>query len=950
VWSSPITFERPWFLILIPITLFAVWLFDKYSTAAVNRITRRQVYIIRSVTIFLVVLCAAGITWQRRTDHLTTIFVVDMSDSVPMDERQATLRFIDKSLNGQRSHDRVGVVVFGAEPFVEFPPSDSLQVNQIRASVPGGSTDIQAGLEAAAGAMTSDTAKRIVLCTDGLENNGEALSTITSLRNQGIQVDIAPTMLGGSKDVEAMVDRVVVPGRADVNSPIRVRIVLSSTAQQPAKLIISRDGRQIGLQNIRMIAGKSAYYFDDKISSAGIHNYTAAIQPTLDTHYQNNSASSGIMVSGIPHVLIVRNANERLPTALPAALRAQGISVSVLPPSEAPTTAAGLSGYDSVILSDVAAGDLTSDQMSSLEAANENFGVGLGMLGGVDSFGSGGYAGTPIEATLPVLMTPKNKNRIPAADVVIVLDASGSMGAEEGGVEKVEIAARAALNLLDALQPKDRVAVLAVTETATIVMPLTSPSEAGAFIPAIKSVAAGGGGIDCRNGLEAAYELLQTSNASIKHVIICPDTTDSEQQDGCSALAANMYKTSKISTSVCGIGDWHDNDVPFQRALALAGHGQLYVANEASTLPMFFQRDVKNVEQKLYMEGLFNVRQLAGDAVTDTSASYPQILGYNLVDPKPDATVPMTLSGHNDPLFAYWHHGIGKSFVFTSDDDAHWALDWITWKDFPAFWAHVVRWSMPGGEDQSFQTEVSDIKGDGHVVVDAFNTAGYSTNAHFRVSIAGPDGSVKQRDLTESSPGRYETRFSADNIGSYVLQIRNQETLGYQTNTVTTPYSPEYADLRPDTEMLGVLSNRTGGLFLNRPSQVFRRGLPMILGSENLANPLLLIACLLFLLDVAWRRFGWRVGKQTAELAGERIRTGAIVAAGSIKHTIIKPNRSVFDSQPASKQAKAADADLLKVRTASRADLDDDDPFPYVASLPERKHRGSKDSSMKEKQ
>jgi len=936
VWTSPITFDKPALLLILPAALLAAWLLNLRSRVEVNSVSRRQVLWIRLVTIILIAISFAGIRWHRFSNHLSTIFVVDMSDSVSPSARQATLQFINHSLASKRSGDHVGLLVFGKEPFLEFPLSSTLDINQVRTAVPTDGTDIESALEAAAGDLPADTGKRIVLCSDGLENMGQAESSINALKAQGVQVDISPTMLSRSDRPEASVDRLVVPAHTAVNTPLRIRTVLSTNTAQKATLTISRDGKAIDRVQVTLDQGKSAYYFDDRLSNAGLHTYTAHIDPTVDTLPQNNDVSSAVMASGAPRVLVIRNSNEPIPSAVEPALRAQGLNVEEEPPSFVPQSAAGAIGYDSILLSDVAASDLSTTQMTALKEANSSFGVGLGMIGGVNSFGSGGYAGSPIEDALPVLMTPKGTDRIPAADVVIVLDASGSMAAEEGGVEKVEIAARAALNLLGALQPKDRVAVLAVTETATIVMPLVSPKDSAKYVSSIEAVEAGGGGIDCRNGLSAAYTLLETSDAQIKHVIICPDTTDSEQKEGCVTLATSEYASAKITTSVCGIGDWSDPDVPFQKELAEAGHGQLFVANQAEHLPQFFKRDVRNVEQKLIAEGRFSAIISPRDPVVDIGTGFPPILGYNLVTPKADSLAPMTLSDHRDPLAAYWHDGIGKSFVFTGDDDAHWSRLWLGSASYPAFWAHLVRWSLKSTDDPSFQTLTTDINGEGHIVVDAFNDSGYEMDGRFTANVAAPDGTISQVALDETAPGRYEGTFNAAAVGGYLLDVRNGKTGGSRTDSITTSYSAEYADLPPDTRLLGHLASATGGLFIKTPSQAFRPEAAYNLGSVSLISPLLLLSAFLFLLDVAWRRFAWRLRSKTTAVAGKKAMEGAIVAAGSISKTITRPRPKGYNKPQSTEPVEQAEVNLLKYRTAARANMDDDDPFPYVATLPPR--------------
>ena len=49
------------------------------------------------------------------------------------------------------------------------------------------------------------------------------------------------------------------------------------------------------------------------------------------------------------------------------------------------------------------------------------------MLGGRESYGAGGYLDTPLEETLPVYMTVRDRERSPDVAMVAVVDKSGSM-------------------------------------------------------------------------------------------------------------------------------------------------------------------------------------------------------------------------------------------------------------------------------------------------------------------------------------------------------------------------------------------------------------------------------------------------------------------------------------------------------------------------------------------
>ena len=78
--------------------------------------------------------------------------------------------------------------------------------------------------------------------------------------------------------------------------------------------------------------------------------------------------------------------------------------------------------FDSIILNNVPAWDLTEKQMKSLQAYVRDLGCGLVMVGGDTSYGPGGYRSTPVEETLPVSMDIKNMQYMPGGAVVMIMD------------------------------------------------------------------------------------------------------------------------------------------------------------------------------------------------------------------------------------------------------------------------------------------------------------------------------------------------------------------------------------------------------------------------------------------------------------------------------------------------------------------------------------------------
>ena len=92
-----------------------------------------------------------------------------------------------------------------------------------------------------------------------------------------------------------------------------------------------------------------------------------------------------------------------------------------------------------------------------------DYGGGLIMLGGEESFGLGGYYRTPIEEALPVTMEVKQKVEIPSLAVVLSIDRSGSMAmTTDEKVTKLDLAKEAAHLVVDLLDERNEVGVMSL--------------------------------------------------------------------------------------------------------------------------------------------------------------------------------------------------------------------------------------------------------------------------------------------------------------------------------------------------------------------------------------------------------------------------------------------------------------------------------------------------------
>ena len=78
-----ITVGQPWWLILIPLVLPPLVWMSFRSLAGPGPVRRALAILLRAAVITLIVLALAELQTVRRSDRLTTMFLVDVSNSVP---------------------------------------------------------------------------------------------------------------------------------------------------------------------------------------------------------------------------------------------------------------------------------------------------------------------------------------------------------------------------------------------------------------------------------------------------------------------------------------------------------------------------------------------------------------------------------------------------------------------------------------------------------------------------------------------------------------------------------------------------------------------------------------------------------------------------------------------------------------------------------------------------
>jgi uncharacterized membrane protein len=858
-----IAFDAPAALLLLPPLLAIVVALHVSSRRRLGKGRRRAALAVRALVLAALVCALAGLQLVLPVDRLAVVFVVDMSDSVGTAGRETSLAYLRESLAAKRDGDVAGIVAFGGDALVERLPSELAEIDRIASTPVRGATDIGAALRLATALFPDDAQKRIVLLSDGNDTTGSGQTEAALAAARGIQVDTELTGAAGQDEV--LVDRLTSPSTARLGESITVTGQVTSTVAQPATARLFVNGELAGTKAVDLPQGTTSITFTFKPADAGFLRFRMVVEAARDTFNQNDRAEANTIVKGEPKVLVVKG-DEQVAAELVTALETERQRVDTVIPEGMPSDLAGLADYDSIVLVDVPRIRLTDQAMAALQVYVRDLGRGLVMVGGPRSYGAGGYTDTPLEETLPVDMGVRDRQKQPDVALVVVIDKSGSMdachcnsfnggmaggGAGIAGVRKVDIGKEAILRAASALTAQDELGVVAFDQEAHWVIqtaPLGGLQDIQARIAGIQP----NGQTNIFAGLDQAVQSLEKATATRRHIILL---TDGWSTSGQYDAILKQMKADGITLSTVGAGGGAN---PFLEQLAKQGGGRFYAAANPASIPDIFLKETQQVSgQQIVEEPFFPIQTSSSPILRDITGGFPKLLGYNGTTAKPAAQT-VLVTGRDDPLLAQWQYGLGRSIAWTSDSTGRWARNWVGWQGFSKFFSQLVGWTFPGEESGGIEASFADRGGRTYLRVNSVNSDGsgrdfYSTT----VALIGPDLAASTVNLSQVAPGVYEAPVANLESGAYavrVTQTKPGETPLGRTLGLVAPTAAEYRLLGANQPLLAAIRAATGGRAVVTPADAWVHDLRSTSQFTELWPWLLVLALLLWPLDIALRR------------------------------------------------------------------------------------------------
>lgn len=904
MWNLEFGFDRPeflWLLLLLPV----FWWLSFRTLASLGNARRLTAILLRTLVVLMFVFAMAEMQFQQVSDKVTVIYLLDQSESIPSPKRELMREYVVQEVQAHRDaqrEDRAGVIVFGREAAIEVPPFDD--------DVPDtgafetflqrrDATNLESAMKLAQASFPEDTAKRIVIVTDGNENLGDASSVAPSLAANGIGIDVVPVKL--TTRAEVAVEKVTIPPDIRRGTPFEVRTVLNNFVEPgegadqskvPGRLRLTRTfgGREelIGEQEVELPPGKTLIGFNHVIDKPAMYTYKAVFVPDDakdDLMSQNNQATAFTHVRGKGRVLLIEDCDHRGEfDFLVARLQLKNLEIDVQPSDQLFTSLNELQGYDCVILANVprssgedsaSVSSFRDEQISMLVRNTQQRGCGLIMLGGPNSFGAGGWANTELEEAMPVDFQIKNA-KVQAVGALVLMMHASEMAS---GNHWQKVVAREAIK---SLGPMDYCGLLHWDNFGQNSwlwggkQGLVRISGRRKQMLAQLERMAPGDMPDFQPAMQMALASFSKVGAAMKHMIVISDGDPTPPFPN----TINLYKQAGIKVTTVAVGTHGPAGSTPLQSIANATGGQYYVVTDARILPKIYQREARRVARPL-VKDLANVRPqivYPHEILEGIEGPLPPISGMVLTTAKsnPLAEIAIRSPEPSDPqnstIMAAWTYGLGRTAVVTTDAGHLWASAWTAWENYDKFYSQLVRWAMRPSSDQGKYTVATDVRdGKVRVVITALSADDEFRNfLNMSGSAIGPDLKPFDFEIRQLASGRYVAEFPADQAGSYHLTIVPNPGEAPILSGVNVPYSAEFRDRdtnlglltklvaqRPDGGEPGVLASTDlseGSIAQLLKLDTFRPDLPKAVSIGDIWPLLLVIAAVIFLADVFVRR------------------------------------------------------------------------------------------------
>ncbi len=790
------TFERAWVLI---------WLAVPAALAAWDwrRARSRVRLLLKQLSLAAIVVALAGPALPVWETRLAVAVLADTSASIPDHDLKKASQ-VAQQIWERRGRHVVRIVPFagGARPLF---PAERQPVLSLRPTPgpAGRHTDIEAAILDTVTGLPAGLVPRLVLVTDGRENEGSLSRAAWLARELGIPVDTLP--LSGRKRPQLRIEAVRFPAMAFAGERFAVELTVRSPKDADGTVTLRAEQKELGTRPVHLSEGVNRVSVTASVNLSGAYD----IIGTLSARGLGDVRFAQAISIRTPRVLYVSRDPPGTGEHLLGALRSGGLTVE----EAAGVPGADLRRYQVIILNNWDFQRMAVPLKKRLEEFVRR-GGGLLVIGGERNvyLEERQRADDPLERAMPARLVPPRSPE--GTCVVLIVDKSSSM---EG--RKIELARLAAIGVVENLRPQDRVGVLIFDNSFQWAVPIRRAQNR----TLIKRLIAGiipDGGTQIAPALAEAYRRILPVKATFKHIVLL---TDGISEEGDSIALAKEAAGNRVTISTVGLGQ--DVNRSYLEKVAGLAKGRSYFLSDPSQLAQILLRDVMEhtgktaVEKPVHPVVTADSPLLAGIPEEE----WPPLKGYVRFQAKPGAETVLRLDvAEEDPLLTRWQYGLGRAAVFASDAKSRWAADWVDWEGFDTFWLNLVRDLLPHAAPG--RVSVSFDPADRRLTVDFRLAPGEEEPGELpELYVFGKDGFRRPLEMTKVAQGAWRGSLEiGDRTGLFRVRPLEETPLFPETGIYLE--EKEFSDYGSDERLLKAVATFTGGRFRPSPGEVFDAG------------------------------------------------------------------------------------------------------------------------------
>jgi Ca-activated chloride channel family protein len=817
------TFERPWLLLLT--TLPVLWCYFEW-----RKHSRHFALITKATMLLMVALALAGpvLSWQDRKVALAV--VADTSASLSRQDLAREQNLL-RQIGSEKKSNELDVIPFARAPR-DLTAAEADYKLAVTAGAGGKGTNLEAPVRQALASLPAGMLHRILLISDGNENEGALTRAAWQARELGVPIDTIA--LAGHDRPQILAEAVGLPSAVFTGEQFPVDLTVYSPRAAAATVELAAEGKTIGSHSVNLTAGENRIRIRASLNAAGAIDISGSVQAAG----LGESRFEGAVSVRRPRVVWVSQdvaGSEKHVAGLLAANKFDFAPVRSLPDN--------MEDAQLVVFNNINFEAMKPEDKQRIEKFVQGGGGALWIAGENNMYvDHKNLPEDPVERTFPAKLAPPREPEDTV--VVLIMDKSASM---EG--KKIDLSRQAATGVIDNLRPEDQVGILIFDNSFQWTVPIRRADDK----PLLRRLIGGitpDGGTQIPAALTEGYRKILPLTATFKHMVLL---TDGISEEGDSMKLAKDASDHKVTISAIGLGQ--DVNKPFLEKLATIAGGKSYFLSDPSGLEQILLHDVKEHTGTVAIEKSIAVDIKHPSDLLDKvdMTKVPNLQGYVRFDAKTSADEILQADG-KDPLLVRWQYGLGRATVFSSDAKSRWSADWINWPGFDTLWTNIFRDLLPRGTES--EANASFDSANQELVVD-YHLSSRSTAPETPPEIyaIGPGDFRKPVQLARVSTLDYRAKVRIGDVqGLFRVRPLNESRI-----------FPEVGLYRPEEELTEYGSNAallksvalaTGGRFNPNPGQAFETGGQSIESTARLWPILLGVAILLNLVELIMRK--WR--------------------------------------------------------------------------------------------